>query len=313
MTRKKIDPTTETKVLIESKRKCALCVGLFGDYSEKKGQIAHLDKSNSNNKLENLCFLCLEHHSSYDSITSQHKNYTINEVKQYRDNLINSLKNENFDKPIPVLSNPLRPFHIHFNGLNSFVRLNSKELLDSEKFIIEIEFSIPNPNYAGVLFNLINLESDIYLYLLYNSAKHPKAPNQISLKIIKNNDIIDLFSFVEDFTKWTTLVLDYSKEMISMSINNRKSTIRNINNKYNFNRIEIGGTKWNNELGFVYDPIKRHPNYSLSNFHHLRLISNSKLIGNLEFSYGFDYCRKINNTLDLSFYGGLEFIDTIKD
>ena len=311
MPRKKIDLTTETKVLTESKRKCALCVGLLGDYSEKKGQIAHLDKSNSNNKLDNLCFLCLEHHSKYDSTTSQHKNYTINEVKEYRDNLIKSLRIENFDKTFPTISNPLKPFHIHFNGINSFIRLNSTELLKSDKFIIETEFSIPNPNYAGVLLNLINLENEIYLNLVYNSAKHPVSPNQISLKIIKNDQVIDLFSFEEDFTKWTNLILEYSKEIISVTINNRKSSIRNINNKYNFGRLEIGGTLWNIENTSDFDKTKTPAKFSYSKFHNFKILNNSKLLTNLEFSYGFAYCRKINADLDLSFYGGFQFVDTI--
>jgi hypothetical protein len=50
----------------------------------KKGQIAHLDRRRANSIPENLAFLCLEHHSDYDSTTSQHKNFTIAEVKAAR-------------------------------------------------------------------------------------------------------------------------------------------------------------------------------------------------------------------------------------
>jgi len=50
----------------------------------KKGQIAHLDRDPQNNRLDNLAFLCLEHHDQYDTRTSQSKGWTIAEVEQYR-------------------------------------------------------------------------------------------------------------------------------------------------------------------------------------------------------------------------------------
>jgi hypothetical protein len=61
-----------------------LCFHLFNKQGVKKGQVAHLDQRRANNILDNLAFLCLEHHSEYDSTTSQHKNYTITEVKHAR-------------------------------------------------------------------------------------------------------------------------------------------------------------------------------------------------------------------------------------
>jgi Leucine-rich repeat (LRR) protein len=85
--RLKIPPDIETKVLTLSRRRCCLCFGLNGDFGEKKGQIAHLDHDRTNNKLENLAFLCLEHHDSYDSKTSQSKGIKEKEVKNYREEL----------------------------------------------------------------------------------------------------------------------------------------------------------------------------------------------------------------------------------
>jgi len=85
--RKPISKAVETNILVNSKRRCALCVGLRGDLGEKKGQIAHLDQDRSNNLEENLAFLCFEHHNEYDSRTSQGKGLTIDEVKFYRDKL----------------------------------------------------------------------------------------------------------------------------------------------------------------------------------------------------------------------------------
>jgi hypothetical protein len=74
----------ETGVLAKSARRCALCFHLHGDLKEQLGQIAHLDGDRNNVAQNNLAFMCLPHHSLFDSQTSQHKNYTIAEVKDAR-------------------------------------------------------------------------------------------------------------------------------------------------------------------------------------------------------------------------------------
>ncbi len=87
MTRKAVNKDVEADVLVESRRRCCICFGLHRNLDVKTGQIAHLDKDNSNNSYENLAFLCFEHHDQYDSKTSQSKNFTITEVKKYRNEL----------------------------------------------------------------------------------------------------------------------------------------------------------------------------------------------------------------------------------
>jgi len=82
--RKKIPRNIETAVLAQSARRCTLCFCLNGDLSEKIGQIAHLDEDRTNDSEDNLAWMCRVHHSLYDSKTSQHKNYTIDEVKAAR-------------------------------------------------------------------------------------------------------------------------------------------------------------------------------------------------------------------------------------
>lgn len=82
--RKRIAAAVETLILTRSARRCCLCYQLERDFTEKYGQIAHLDRNASNDAEDNLAFLCLPHHSEYDSTTSQHKNYTVNEVKASR-------------------------------------------------------------------------------------------------------------------------------------------------------------------------------------------------------------------------------------
>ena len=93
MKRKSVPKSVETKVLTKSRRRCCLCYGLKLDDSEKAGQIAHLDGNASNNDIQNLAFLCLEHHDKYDGSTSQSKGYTIQEVKNYRRQLYDYLTN----------------------------------------------------------------------------------------------------------------------------------------------------------------------------------------------------------------------------
>lgn len=85
--RRRLPVDTETEVLVRSRRRCALCYGLKGDFGEKIGQIAHIDQDRANDSLENLAWLCFDHHSLYDSSTSQHKNYQPTEVKRHRDTL----------------------------------------------------------------------------------------------------------------------------------------------------------------------------------------------------------------------------------
>jgi hypothetical protein len=93
MSRVLVPQSTETELLIKSGRRCALCYGLSKDQSEKEGQIAHLDQDASNNNLNNLCWLCLDHHNQYDSSTKQTKNYTEQEVKNHRNTLYSAIPN----------------------------------------------------------------------------------------------------------------------------------------------------------------------------------------------------------------------------
>lgn len=83
---------TETDVLLRSRRRCAICFGLNRDASVKQGQIAHLDRDRSNNKVENLAFLCLDHHDQYDSRMSQSKGLKITELKYFRAELEEALR-----------------------------------------------------------------------------------------------------------------------------------------------------------------------------------------------------------------------------
>lgn len=86
-TRTAVGRTVERDVLLASRRRCCLCVFLDNRNEVRKGQIAHLNHDPNDSRIENLVFLCLEHHDDYDGKTSQSKGLTLEEVREYRDRL----------------------------------------------------------------------------------------------------------------------------------------------------------------------------------------------------------------------------------
>lgn len=90
--RKSTPATTESSILLACARRCCLCFHLYGDLGVKHGQIAHLDRDPANTNPDNLAFMCLAHHSEYDSKTSQHKNFTIAEAKAAKNNLTQTIQ-----------------------------------------------------------------------------------------------------------------------------------------------------------------------------------------------------------------------------
>src|SRR5262245_37910863 len=101
MGRKRVPKRYEMEVLLKSKRRCAFCAGLNGDISQKKGQIAHIDRDASNSQPENLAFLCMDHHDQYDSKTSQSKGFTPQELRAYRDQLYAQLAADSPSQNLP--------------------------------------------------------------------------------------------------------------------------------------------------------------------------------------------------------------------
>ena len=86
--RPKLPAAIETAVLTRSRRRCCLCVYLDDNDVVRRGQVAHLNRERTDNRFENLVWLCLEHHDEYDSRTSQSKGLTEAEVRHYRDGLL---------------------------------------------------------------------------------------------------------------------------------------------------------------------------------------------------------------------------------
>jgi hypothetical protein len=119
MSRKPIPESTQTEILLKSRRRCCLCFWLKGEDEVKKGQFAHLDGNHENAAEGNLAFLCFEHHDEYDSTTRISKGLREAEVKRWRDELykemayrFKSIKRHGFELSITNFS-PL-------NGVNRF-------------------------------------------------------------------------------------------------------------------------------------------------------------------------------------------------
>ena len=98
--RPRLSSSLEEQILTASRRRCALCFGLHRDTTIKKGQIAHLDRDSQNSHVDNLVFLCLNHHDEYDSTSRQAKGLTPVELRRYRTELYASITAE-WSKPAP--------------------------------------------------------------------------------------------------------------------------------------------------------------------------------------------------------------------
>src|SRR6185312_4011722 len=85
--RKAFPKSVQTRVFLDSKRKCAFCFVLDNDATEKDGQIAHVDRDRTNVATENAAWLCANHHARYDSVSRQTKGYTPHELMAYRSQL----------------------------------------------------------------------------------------------------------------------------------------------------------------------------------------------------------------------------------
>ena len=85
--RKAIAKDVEATVLIRSRRRCCLCAFWDKDYTQKEGQIAHIDRDPSNAAEDNLAYLCFPHHNQYDAKQLQGKNITPKELLHARDEL----------------------------------------------------------------------------------------------------------------------------------------------------------------------------------------------------------------------------------
>ncbi|WP_157682237.1 phage integrase SAM-like domain and Arm DNA-binding domain-containing protein [Mucilaginibacter mallensis] len=84
----------------------------FDDYKLRPEKTKkHLDHNPSNNSIDNLAFLCFDHHDQYDTKTSQSKNLNIIEVKHYKREL-NKYINERWGVELATIKDLN-----HYNGI----------------------------------------------------------------------------------------------------------------------------------------------------------------------------------------------------
>ena len=100
--RTSIPDSVIAELLIETRRRCCLCYFLNEDKSQKRVQIAHIDRKRNNAASSNLVPLCLNHHDEYDSSTSQSKGITMEELRRYKNMLIAEVKKERRDDSLEI-------------------------------------------------------------------------------------------------------------------------------------------------------------------------------------------------------------------
>jgi len=102
--RKSVPLLTVADILIQTRRRCCLCYFLNGDKSQKRVQIAHIDRKRNNPAPENLVPLCLDHHDEYDSSTSQSKGITVEELRRYKEMLIKSFEGRSIEGEMAIVA-----------------------------------------------------------------------------------------------------------------------------------------------------------------------------------------------------------------
>ncbi len=153
--RKKPSEQDIGEVLLKSRRRCALCFGLNGDFRRKRGQVAHVDHDPANSDVQNLAYLCIPHHDEYDSRTSQSKRITELELTTYRDSLYKlieenplALRSERFTDskkrrrstvPLEVYDRQLKVYRAADKFIRMIVREARIESSASSEFAAAIE------------------------------------------------------------------------------------------------------------------------------------------------------------------------------
>lgn len=208
MARKKIPDDIQKEVLVTSRRRCCICYGLNRDISIKKGQIAHLDGDNENYKFDNLAFLCFDHHDEYDGKTSQSKNFTIKEVKEYRaelyENVLTSIDTTKKTDYSEIKKSELKTLIIeiledNYGSINNLSLLSSKtgvSRTELEKQLFELSeqkiIRIDRPRgKRGKTFSLASLNENIVLDTFVEQLKKEEKINS-ELRFVRDKyDEID--------------------------------------------------------------------------------------------------------------------------
>ena len=208
--RSSIPKVTETEVLVRSRRRCCLCFFLDADISVKKIQIAHLDNNPDNNKPQNLVALCLDHHDEFDSISSQSKGITINEIKHYRNKLYEIIEDRDNQSLLEVFDGQKNSAinQVEY-PVRSDINLKERERIERwDGFLVRIrEAPLPDPYAIGIvdikgfvnlpkisdLFNITYDEAIDGLMLFIQKVLHKIVsihPKVLSLGLCNDNIIL---------------------------------------------------------------------------------------------------------------------------
>jgi hypothetical protein len=135
----------ETELLSRSARRCCFCFGLGGDFGEKKGQIAHVNRKASDSRLDNLAWLCLPHHDEYDSKPSQSKGYTPHELRKYRKELYDEVERRRSSVSAEPASAPaVEPLRQRLRSLLRTINPEVLQLVDAGQPQIRVMIAVPN-------------------------------------------------------------------------------------------------------------------------------------------------------------------------
>jgi hypothetical protein len=105
--RRPIPKDIQDELLFRSGRRCCVCFHETRDFAVKNyGQIAHLNRNITDNRLDNLAYLCPEHYTEYDAHTSHSDPLTIRQVKEYRTALHDEVDRVRRKDTWPLTLNP---------------------------------------------------------------------------------------------------------------------------------------------------------------------------------------------------------------
>lgn len=90
MARKPFSKEVKAQVAYASRRRCALCFGVEGVTTAKRGQVAHIDDP-ADARLANAAWLCRRHHDQYDSRSRQTTGYMVQELRRHQADLFEYL------------------------------------------------------------------------------------------------------------------------------------------------------------------------------------------------------------------------------
>ncbi|MDP8238324.1 MAG: hypothetical protein P9X24_04460 [Candidatus Hatepunaea meridiana] len=292
MSRSRINPDIEVKVLQACRRRCALCCYLNNDYQEKEGQIAHLNKKRDDNSFENLTFLCLRHHSIFDSTTSQHKNYTQAEIRTYKDKLtahFESNRGFNYKK-----DEQEDIFSICFDGVNDFAFVDLCKPIQLSDLLIKIKFKISNRKYGGTLLSLQNGEYGNVLAVNYKF--NDGEGDESDLKIYLNDRLsgeMRIHASLPVDNSWNTLTMTAEKKFISIKNNDCRTYTYGSFGNIQISRIELANYNYHKKIwrplagSFASVLVKDH--------------SKNNVLYNFLFEHGREYFQKLPDNQDIVF------------